>query len=197
LSASAAAWRRLFVTAPLVCFVATLAVFAAQAAAMTAVNGAVHVRAPNLRFLQGRVLAQLREGRSVRLDVRLDVLPRRDGMPVASADHSFNISFDVWEERFAVTHLGQPPRSVSHLTLSAAETWCLDNVTLPLADIRMEQRSAAWMRVTVRPRNDAEPPGGDRDGPLSIRRLIDALSRPRERDEPPATIQAGPFNLSN
>lgn len=161
---------------------------------MTAVNDIVHVQAPGLRFLQGRVLTQLREGRSVRLEIRLEVLTRRDGMPIAAADHSFNISFDLLDERFAVTHLGQPPRSVSHLTSSAAETWCLANVTLPLTAIRADQRSAAWMRLTVRPRNEER--SGD-SNPLSMNRLIDVLSRLGERGELPATVQAGPFKLSN
>ena len=177
--------------------VGAIGVLAAQAATMTAVNDLVRVRAPDLRFLQGRVLTDLRDGRSVRLDIQLDVLSRRDGMPIATAVHAFNISFDVLEERFAVTHRDQPPRSVSHLTSRAAETWCLDNVTLPLAAIRADQRAAAWMRLTVRPRPDDERTGADGEPTFSVRGLIDALSRRTERSEPAPTVQAGPFNLSN
>ena len=57
------------------------------------------------------------------------------GAVVAQARQSFNLSFDLWEERFAVTRVGTPPRSVSHLRSREAEAWCLEHLTVPRADL--------------------------------------------------------------
>ena len=57
----------------------------AQSVTVTRVTDTLHVRAPEFRFLQGRVLTQLRDGRTARLDVRLELLGRASG-PVLAAD---------------------------------------------------------------------------------------------------------------
>jgi hypothetical protein len=165
------------------------------------VNGdAVHVRAPSFRFLQGDVLGRLRDGRSVHVDVRLDILARRDGPASASAEQSFTVSFDLWEERFAVTRSGQPVRSATHLTAAAVEAWCLDNVPVPLASLGAARAEPVWVRITLRTKDDASGREADVDGdadPLSIRRLIDALSRRRPTDDPARILEGGPFRLTN
>jgi hypothetical protein len=163
-----------------------------------AVNGdAVHVRAPSLRFLQGDVLKRLHDGRAVRVDVRLDILAQPDGPAAASADQSFNVSFDLWEERFAVTRLGQPARSVTHLTSTAAEAWCLDNVSVPVSSLGTSRSAPVWARVTLRTIDDAPARGADTDDDLlSMRRLIDALSRRRQAEDAPRIVEGGPFRLS-
>ena len=184
--------------------VAALAALSIELAAQTlsvAVNGdAVHVRAPSFRFLQGDVLGRLRDGRAVHLDVRLDILARREGPASASAEQSFNVSFDLWEERFAVTRLGPPVRSVTHLTSTAAEAWCLDNVPVPLASLGAARSTPVWVRITVRTRDDAaaRAPESDADAdPLAIRRLIDALSRRRQTEDQPRIAEGGPFRVTD
>ena len=43
------------------------------------------------------------------------------------------------------------PRSISHLTARAAEDWCLDNVTVPLASMsRIGRDTPFWVRVDYR-----------------------------------------------
>jgi hypothetical protein len=178
---------------------AALSIELAAQALSVAVNGdAVHIRAPSFRFLQGDVLSRLHDGRAVRVDVRLDILAQRDGPAVASADQGFNVSFDLWEERFAVTRLGQPVRSVTHLTSAAAEAWCLDNVTVPVASLGAARSGPVWARITLRTQDEAPSRSADPDDdPLSMRRLIDALSRRRPADEAPHILEGGPFRLMN
>jgi hypothetical protein len=169
----------------------------AQALTVTVSGDAVHVRAPAFRFLQGDALGRLHDGRSVRIDVRLDILARREGPATASAEQSFNVSFDLWEERFAVTRVGQPPRLVTHLTSTAAEAWCVDNVTVPTTALGASRDAPLWIRLALRIHND--PPVGEADGDpsLSIRRLIDALSRRSRTEEPARILEAGPLRLTN
>jgi hypothetical protein len=195
---TASTWTSIGRAVPLVivAIVFDLVWLGAQSVAVTRVNDTLHVRAPELRFLQGRVLTQLRDGRTARLDVRLEVLGRARGIPLAQVEQAFNISFDLWEERFAVTRLGQPARSVSHLTSTAAEAWCLDNVTIPASAIQPERRGAVWIRLLLRTRDEAPARQSDDDSPFSIRVLIDALGRRDAREAEPLVLEAGPFNVN-
>jgi hypothetical protein len=180
----------------LVAIVVDLVWLGAQSVTVTKVNETLHVRAPEFRFLQGRVLTQLRDGRTARLDVRLELLGRANGPVLAQTEQAFNVSFDLWEERFAVTRIGQPARSVSHLTSTAAEAWCLENVTIAASAIQADRRSAVWMRLVLRARDDAPARQTDEDSGFSIRILIDALGRRDARDAQPLVLEAGPFNVN-
>jgi hypothetical protein len=81
----------------------------------------VHVKAPGFRFIDGEPLARLKDGQPVRIDLRLGVLPKSRAPAVAEVRQIFVLSYDLWEERFAVAQTGNPPQSVSHLTSAAAE----------------------------------------------------------------------------
>lgn len=180
----------------IVAIVVDLVWLGAQSVTLTRVNETLHVRAPEFRFLQGRVLTQLRDGRTARLDVRLELLGRANGPVLAQTEQAFNVSFDLWEERFAVTRLGQPARSVSHLTSTAAEAWCLENVTIAASAIQADRRNAVWMRLVLKARDDAPARQTDEESGFSIRILIDALGRRDARDAPPVVLEAGPFNVN-
>lgn len=195
---SPGAWASIGRAIPLifVAIVVDLVWLGAQSVAVTRVNETLHVRAPEFRFLQGRVLAQLRDGRTARLDVRLELLGRANGPVLAQTEQAFNVSFDLWEERFAVTRLGQPARSVSHLTSTAAEAWCLENVTIAASAIQPDRRNAVWMRLVLRARDDAPARQTDEESGFSIRILIDALGRRDARDAQPLVLEAGPFNVN-
>ena len=180
----------------IVAIVVDLVWLGAQSVTVTRTNDTLHVRAPEFRFLQGRVLTQLRDGRTARLDVRMELLERKNGAVLAQAEQGFNVSFDLWEERFAVTRLGQPARSVSHLTSTAAEAWCLENVTIPASAIQAERRGAVWMRLVLKARDDSPARQTDDESGFSIRILIDALGRRVEREAQPLVLEAGPFNVN-
>ena len=180
----------------IIAIVVDLVWLGAQSVTVTRVNETLHVRAPEFRFLQGRVLTQLRDGRTARLDVRLELLGRASGPVLAQTEQAFNVSFDLWEERFAVTRLGQPARSVSHLTSTAAEAWCLENVTMAASAIQADKRSAVWMRLVLRARDDAPARQTDEASGFSIRVLIDALGRRDAREVQPLVLEAGPFNVN-
>jgi hypothetical protein len=191
-------WSSIGRSVPLiiVAIVVDLVWLGAQSVTVTRVNDTLHVRAPEFRFLQGRVLTQLRDGRTARLDVRLELLGRASGPVLTQTEQAFNVSFDLWEERFAVTRLGQPARSVSHLTSTAAEGWCLENVTIPVSAVPADRRGSVWIRLVLRSRDDAPARQTDEDSGFSIRILIDALGRRQEREAQPLVLEAGPFNVN-
>ena len=58
---------------------------------------------PGFSFIKGEPLARLKDGRSVRVDLELEVLPRPGAAAAAQRRQTFVLSYDLWEERFAVT----------------------------------------------------------------------------------------------
>jgi hypothetical protein len=167
---------------------------AAQSITVRAAGDLLHVRAAALPFIEGRVLERLQDGRAVRVEFELTVLESAGGPVVATAQHAFNVSFDLWEERFAVSRIGTPPRSTSHLRARDAETWCIDNVTLPVASLgRFGRDVPFWVRITYRVQDPAAPTG---ESPLTLWTLIDVLSRRVDDSQSGRSAAGGPFRLS-
>src|SRR5690606_34440680 len=92
----------------------------------------LRVNAPQLRMLSGEPLNRLRDGAAVSYVFQLSVLAERGGRPLASAAFRFVVSYDLWEEKFAVTRMEPSRQSVSHLSAEAAEQWCLDSIGLSI-----------------------------------------------------------------
>jgi hypothetical protein len=159
----------------------------------------LHVRAPSLTFIKGKALDRLEAGGSVRFDLALAVLSKPDGPVVVETRQSFNVSYDLWEERFAVVRIGTPPSSISHLTASDAEQWCLTRLTVAPAPLeRRGPQAEFWIRLAYRVQNGAGAPGADAGDKFSLRGLIDALSRRRGGDEETeALMHGGPFRLTD
>jgi hypothetical protein len=166
----------------------------AQATTVSTAGGVLRVHAPSFGFIQGAVLEQLRDGRALHLELELTVLSAPRGPRVARVVERFSLSFDLWEERFAVTRLGTPARSVTHLKPKAAETWCLEYLSLPLAELGSLGRDAPfWIELSSRVQDAAAAPDREADGTFTLRRLIDLLSERRRDGEPGRTMHAGPF----
>jgi hypothetical protein len=168
----------------------------AQSVTIDTTGGVVRVRS-GFSFIDGEVLDQLRDGRSVRTDLELTVLSEPRGRVLAAAKQSFNLSFDLWEERLAVTRLGSPARSVSHLRPRDAETWCLQGVSIAHADLtKLGADTPFWIRLVVQVPDLGITDDAGTDDVFTIRRLIDVFSR-RSRDGDLVKVaEAGPFRLS-
>jgi len=183
----------------LVVVIATaMAGLTAQAVTVSTEGGALRVHAPAFAFIEGVVLERLRDGRSVPLELTLAVLARRGGPTVVEARQNFTLSFDLWEERVAVSRAGTPPRSISHLRPADAEAWCLEHLTVPVVDIARRGRDQAfWLRLEYQVQDQAPASEKDDDSAFTLRRLIDVLSQRREASQLRRSVEAGPFHLSN
>ena len=159
-------------------------------------NGAVHIRASGLTLIDAASLARLKDGRSIRVDLDLGVLPAAGAAVATRARQTFVVSYDLWEERFAVTQAGPPSRSISHLTAAAADAWCLAQVSIPLVALgRLGSELPFWIRLEYRVLNVDNPSTQDSEEGFTLRALIDALSRRRAIDDSTRAIEAGPFRL--
>ena len=158
-------------------------------------NGAtIAFRAPGLDFIKGESLGRLKDGQTVRVELELDVLPGPGGTAAARGRQAYVLSYDLWEERFAVTLPGPPPRSAAYLTSSAAEDWCLEQLTVPVTALgKLGREVPFWIRLRYRVAEPEDASGGGSD--FTLRGLIDALSRRRKSTPSVDAIEAGPFRL--
>jgi hypothetical protein len=181
--------------APLVLAFLLSATIGAQAVTVRRSGDNVIVRAPAFTFIKGEPLARLKDGRSVRIDLTLAILPKEGAARVAEVQQSFVLSYDLWEERFAVAHAGPPPRSSAYLTAAAAEAWCLDQLMVPITAMgSLGKDGPFWIRLEYRIQ-DGDAASRPSDGADTLQGMIDALSRRRKAGELTHSIEAGPFRI--
>ena len=126
-----ATWRAAVVVLALLVWPADR--LSAQTLTVEIVGEVLKIRAPGFSFLQGDPLARLKDGRSVRVELAAMVLPAPGKSPAATTRRSFALSYDLWEERLAVTTtVDTRSRSVSHLMMAAAEAWCVEQLAIPV-----------------------------------------------------------------
>jgi hypothetical protein len=167
----------------------------AQSVTIARVGAAIAARAPEFDFIKGEPLTRLKDGRTVRVDLALDVLPGPGGAAAAQGRQTYVLSYDLWEERFAVTQVGSPSRSIAYLTSAGAEDWCLEQLTVPLSALgRLGRDLPFWIRLGYRVQ-DADLPAADDGADFTLRGLVDALSRRRRNIPLTHSVEAGPFRL--
>ena len=165
----------------------------AQALTVDVVGEVLRIRAPGFSFLKGDPLTRLRDGRSVRVELAALVLPGPGKPAAAAARRVFALSYDLWEERFAVTVLDARAQSVSHLALAAVEGWCVEQLVVPLSAIGTLGRDAPfWIRLEYNVL-DGDGGSGSPDPGYTLQGLIDLLSRRRKTDSSSHALEAGPF----
>lgn len=170
---------------------------AAQSLTVRAAGDMLQVRGTGLRLIEGVVADHLKDGRSVRVDFEMTILDKAQGTPITQNRQSFILSFDLWEQRYAVTRAGAAPRSISHLAARDAEAWCLENMAIPLTALgRFARDLPFWIHVEYRVQ-DQPPPVTDAESPFTLRTLIEALSRRRPEEALARSIDTGPFRIGN
>jgi hypothetical protein len=165
----------------------------AQTLTVDTVGEALRIRAPGFSFMQGDPLTRLKDGRSVRVELAALVLPGPGKPPAAAARRVFALSYDLWEERFAVTVLDARSQSVSHLALAAAESWCVEQLAIPLSALGALGRDLPfWIRLEYNIL-DGDATSDGPDSGYTLQALIDLLSRRRKTDSSSHALEAGPF----
>ena len=156
------------------------------------VAGDLHVAAPSLHFLTGKALARLHDGAAVPFDFQLIVTAGSKDNVVARALERFTVSYDVWEEKFSVVRLRDFRRSGMRLSAASAESWCLDNIFVPAAELPSGQH--LWARLEVRSVESKEPVGASSG--INLATLIEIFSRPSRPQQDRWDVESAPFQLS-
>lgn len=134
----------------------------------------LHVDAPQLHFLSGKPLARLMDGNTVVFFSRLTLLRDDHVTLIRHQSEQITVSYDVWDERFQV-NLAVETRSVKHLSLSETETWCVQN--LSISALGLDPIRPFWLRFELRTASEKEISSVTGDSGISIRGLIEELSR--------------------
>jgi len=167
----------------------------AQTVTVDTVGEALKIRAPGFSFLKGDPLARLKDGRSVRVELAAMVLPAPGKSPAATTRRVFALSYDLWEERFAVTTVDARALSASHLMMAAAEAWCVEQLAISVNALGALGRDLPfWVRLEYRVlEGDGSSDAGDSG--YTLQALIDVLSRRRPTGSSAPALEAGPFRL--
>jgi hypothetical protein len=167
----------------------------AQSLSIDTAGEALKIRASGFSFLQGDPLLRLKDGRSVRVELAAMVLAAPEKSPAVTTRRIFALSYDLWEERFAVSAVDARSQSASHLALAAAEAWCVDQLAVPLKALGALGRDVPfWIRLEYRIL-DGDGASDTADPGYTLQALIDALSRRRKTASSPRPLEGGPFRL--
>ena len=165
-----------------------------QSMTVTTTGGVVRVQAPGFRFISGEPLARLKDGLTVRVELEIRVLAGPGAAAAAAQSRqTFVLSYDLWEERFAAAVSGTGSRSVSHLTAAAAEAWCIQQLTMPVSGLGSLRSQPFWIRLESRILNGKSD--GREDEGLTLRGIIDTLSRRQAGEKTSHSAEAGPFRV--
>jgi hypothetical protein len=154
--------------------------------------------APRLHYLTGRPLARLRNAEPVAFDFQVTLSSANKTNVVKQNTARFVISYDLWEERFAVTKTTPSRKTASHLTAAEAEVWCVQEMSLlDLNGIAANQPLYASLDIRAAEENETRLFGRDNitDAGISLTSLLERFSRPSKSTQPHWTLEAGPVTL--
>lgn len=186
--------RRAAVRAAVWAVVVTAVALSAQPGSLNVERQGDHLRlsAPSFHFLEGRPLERLRNGAAVPYLFTVTIEPVQGGGRTTHLQRRFVVSYDLWEEKFAIVQEGRPPRSVSHLSAAAAEAWCLDSLLPGLPSLPAEKSFVVKLACSVAA--DEEPPTGDG---LTLSTLIEFFSRKGAAPSPRWELASAPLRLAD
>src|SRR5579885_1549449 len=154
----------------------------------------LHVAAPGLHFLTGKPLSRLKDADTVTFLSQITLFSDNRGTIFRrGAPERLVVSYDLWEERFAVTIPGLS-KSRAHMTASEAETWAIDNLAISALGLAPER--PFWLQLELRATSPKEISRVMGDSGISLSGLVEILSRKPGGDDPYWMRTAGPLRLS-
>lgn len=154
----------------------------------------LEISAPSLHFLTGQQLERLRNGAAVPFDFQLTLSAGPSSPMLYRSLERFVVSYDLWEERFSVVRLRNFRRSAPHLTATAAETWCLENIGIPANSVPGDK--TLWLKLEIRSAESKQVAAIPDDGGISLTTLVEIFSRPTRNPQDHWVRESAPFHLS-
>jgi hypothetical protein len=159
----------------------------------------LHISAPRLNFLSGKPLERLKDGASAAFIGQLTITTSLNSLaPVARSVARFAFSYDIWEERFSVTRIGQRPdsrRTISHLSAQTAEDWCLDNLVIDRSQIPSDK--PFYIQLDLRAEDPRDQIAFLGDPGINLTRLIEIFGRPGRSAQPRWVGTTGPWRIED
>lgn len=154
--------------------------------------------APRVHYLTGRPLARLKNAEPVAFDFQARLATGSKGNVVKQNTARFVISYDLWEERYAVTKTTPVRKTASHLTAAAAEAWCVQEMSmLDLSGVASNQ--PLWASLDIRAEEETEARLFSRsdisDVGINLNGLIELFSKPSRATQAHWALETGPITL--
>jgi hypothetical protein len=154
----------------------------------------LRVSAPQIRFLTGKPLDQLKNGATVSFALQVSITSSELASTfLGRMFDRFVVSYDLWEEKFKATRPGPPFREASRLSVPACEAWCLDELVPIPASLTASR--LFWIKLELRVEDPKEWAAIVGDG-INLNRLVELFSRP-PRVTQSWTETAGPLKLQD
>jgi len=153
----------------------------------------LRIAAPQLHFLGGGTLQRLHGGIAVNFVFSLGITSGKNSKPNTTGTFTFVISYDIFEEKFAVSRTSPNPRSVTHLSESAVQTWCLDSIALPVVNVGQDQ--PFWVTFEYHT-EEPRPVDSNANATSLIGQLVDIFSRKNQKQDSNGSLVLGPFRIS-
>jgi hypothetical protein len=189
--------KRIPLAIAVLCAVLLPASLCAQDLAVHLDGDYLRVSLPHIDFLQGKPLNRLKDGGTVAFIGLVTITSTPTSLtPIARSGARFALSYDIFEEKFSVTKIGQTPdsrRSQSHLSVQAAELWCLDNLGIDRSEIPADRQF--YVNLDLRVEDPRDETGIIGDAGISISRMIEVLGRPGRGAQPRWLKSSGPYRL--
>jgi hypothetical protein len=159
----------------------------------------LRISLPKVDFLRGKPMDRLKDGATVAFVGQLTMSTSPNSLtPIARAVARFALSYDIWEERFSVTRIGQSPdsrRSASHLSAQAAENWCLDNLVIDRSQIPADKQF--YVQLDLRAEDPRDELGIIGDPGINLTHLIELFGRAPRSAQPRWLLTSAPMRLAD
>jgi hypothetical protein len=154
----------------------------------------LRIATPGLHFLVDEPLKRLKNAETVvyvaQISLYSDAFRTPFRFPVRER---MVLSYDLWEEKFAVKIPGVLPQPKQHLTAAQAENWCIDN--LAYSALGLPPEMPFWMKFELRTTAKQDLSILMEDSGISLGRMIDILTRRANPGELSWVRTAGPLRL--
>ncbi len=152
----------------------------------------LHVAAPGLHFLTGKPLERLRDADTVDFLSQLTLYSDEYVTVFRRTPERIIVSYDLWEEKFAVSIPGAAARSTSHLGAAQAENWVIEG--LAVSALGMDPNRQFWLKFELKTANHRDLSRLMGEKGISLGGLLDWMTR-RGPDDLYWTRDAGPWRL--
>jgi hypothetical protein len=156
----------------------------------------LRISAPQIRFLMGKALEQLKSGAQVGFVSQITMTPTESSpLILVRAVDRFVVSYDIWEEKFAATRPGPPLKRADRLSVPATEAWCLDEL-LPVPP-SLPAGGWFWLKLELRAEDPKEWASIVGEPGINLNRLVEIFSRPARSTQQRWNETAGPLRLQD
>jgi hypothetical protein len=148
---------------------------------------------PRLDLMRPAIFARLKNGGTATYDFHVALMVGNRSTPRRRAFERFIVSYDLWEEKFAISGLRKPRAGVTNIDGDSIASWCAGHVAIPAGDIKPEDR--IWLKLEIRAADPKKDPALLDEG-LNLINLVELLSRPSRGEQQRWTVESAELRIT-